>query len=83
MDASCSPATEPLLVTTALSISEAVQILEHPPDKFVTTPPQRPKAGEVYLFRSRGEINKQGSYTIIIVKCVRGKNICSDSRTYM
>ena len=38
---------------TALGISEVVSLLKNPPeDELSTLPPFRPKAGEIYLYRS-------------------------------
>ena len=49
-----------LFIKRSLGIKEIVQILEDPPEKCITTPPQKPKAGQVFLFRCE-DINKQGN----------------------
>ena len=37
--------------TTPFSFREVVEILENPPEKCVTVPPQRPSAGEAYVYK--------------------------------
>ena len=53
-----------VLVTQSLGITEVIQILENPPDTYITTPPVKPKAGQVYLFKAE-DAAKQGSYIIL------------------
>ena len=52
-----------VLVTQSLGITEVIQILENPPDTYITAPPVKPIAGQVYLFKAE-DAAKQGSYIL-------------------
>ena len=52
-----------VLITQSLGITEVIQILENLPDTYITAPPVKPKAGQVYLFKAE-DAAKQGSYIL-------------------
>ena len=47
----------------SITITEAFAILQHPPETSITAPPQKPKAGQVFLYKA-GNAGKQGNITI-------------------
>ena len=51
-----------LFIKQSLGIKEIVQILENPPEKCITIPPRKPKAGQVFLFRGE-DPTKEGNNT--------------------
>ena len=51
-----------LFIKQSLVIKEIVQILENPPEKCITIPPRKPKAGQVFLFRGE-DPTKEGNNT--------------------
>ena len=52
-----------VLVTQSHGITEVIQILENPPDTYITVPPVKPKASQVYLFKAE-DVAKQDSYIL-------------------
>ena len=51
-----------LFVQPSITISEALVILQHPPETCITAPPQKPKAGQVFLYKA-DNAGKQGNIT--------------------
>ena len=58
-----------LTVKKALTITDVIELLESSPDseRVIHEPPQRPKAGQVYLFSSRQNPEKKRKFLIIII----------------
>ncbi len=52
-------------VKKSLGISEVLAILKNPPPNPVTSPPKKPKADQVYVFKAES-VEQQGMLT---VKC--------------
>ena len=50
-----------LFIKQALTIREVLDVLENPPQAAISAPPQKPKAGHVFLFRA-DDPEKQGTY---------------------
>ena len=57
-----------LFVQPSLTITEVVGILQNPPETCITAPPQKPKAGQVFLYKG-GNAGKQGNITAGQNKC--------------
>ena len=57
-----------LTVMQALTITDVIELLENPPDpeKVIHEPPQRPKAGQVYLYSSEQNPDKRSKFLIIV-----------------
>ena len=49
-------------VQPSLTITEILGILQNPPETCITAPPQKPKAGQVFLYKA-GNAGKQGNIT--------------------
>ena len=49
---------EAYAVQTTLGVSEVLSLLQRLPPNPLTSPPQRPKANEVYLFEAESKENK-------------------------
>ena len=58
-----------LTVKQALTITDVIELLESSPDpeRVIHEPPQRPKAGQVYLFSSEKNPDKKSKFLIIII----------------
>ena len=46
-------------VKSSLGISEILELLHNPPPNTVTSPPQQPKANQVYVFQAES-VDQQG-----------------------
>ena len=44
-----------------LSISEVANILRNPPERIISAPPVKPKAGQAFFFKAL-DMSKQGSF---------------------
>ena len=49
-----------LFVQPSLTITEVLGILQNPPETCITDPPQKPKAGQVFLYKA-DNAGKQGN----------------------
>lgn len=65
-------------VQTSVGVSEILSLLQRPPPNPVTSPPQRPKANEVYVFKAESE-EKQG--TIFMKINDNEENFCMPQST--
>jgi len=43
---------QPLFVKQSITIPEVIQILENPPDCYLTVPPRKVKAGQAFIYKS-------------------------------
>jgi len=47
-------------VQSSLAVTEVLEILQNPPETCITAPPQKPKAGQVFLYKA-DNAGKQGN----------------------
>jgi len=52
-----------LFVQSSLAVTEVLEILQNPPETCITAPPQKPKAGQVFLYKA-DNAGKQGNIKI-------------------